>query len=91
MPVYNGATFLEEAAQSVVDQTFTNWELIIMAIRDRVVAVPIIWILPEIVGFMLCFLTDTPVLLEPISQESRQQSSLTFQILLQVTHLLLLI
>lgn len=29
IPLYNGIEFLEEAIQSVVDQTYSNWELII--------------------------------------------------------------
>ena len=30
VPVYNGAAYLEEAIQSVLDQTFNDWELIIV-------------------------------------------------------------
>ena len=29
MPIYNGVEFLKEAVQSVVSQTFQDWELII--------------------------------------------------------------
>jgi glycosyltransferase involved in cell wall biosynthesis len=30
MPVYNGAKYLEKAIQSVIDQTYQNWELIVV-------------------------------------------------------------
>lgn len=29
MPIYNGIEFIEESVQSVINQTYTNWELII--------------------------------------------------------------
>ena len=30
MSVYNGETYLEEAVESIINQTFTNWELVII-------------------------------------------------------------
>lgn len=30
MPVYNGEKFISESIDSVLDQTFTDWELIIV-------------------------------------------------------------
>ena len=30
MSVYNGETYLEEAIESVINQTFKNWELIVI-------------------------------------------------------------
>ena len=30
MPIYNGEKYLSETVQSVIDQTYSNWELILV-------------------------------------------------------------
>jgi hypothetical protein len=45
MPVYNGENYLEEAIQSVIDQTYPNWELFIIddGSSDRSLSISRAW------------------------------------------------